>query len=256
MKNILRTIIIDDEVNAINSLKIILTEYCEGVEIIGTANSAIEGAKEIQTKNPDLIFLDIEMPNGTGFDMLDCIPERTFKVVFSTAYNHYAIKAIKYNAFDYILKPPDVDEVIHLIEKIKKETSSPVDLQNQMNLLLDSIKNGIQTKIILPTSDGFEIFLNSDFIRAEAGGSYATVYLKKNKKITVSKLLKDLEDQLGQEISFRPHKSHLININYIVRFINKEGGLIEMTDGSIIPLSRRTRTAFFTLLKAINIITD
>lgn len=256
MTKILKAIIVDDEENAVNSLKIILSEYCEGVEVVGTANSALDGVKEIQLKKPDLVFLDIEMPNGTGFDLLDCISERNFKVVFSTAYNHYAIKAIKYSAFDYILKPPDVDEIIQIIEKIKLENESPKELHDKYNVLLDAIKNGIQNKIILPTNEGFEIFFLSEFIRAEADGGYTTVYLKNKKKIIICKLLKEIEEQLGQEIIFRPHNSHIVNINYIVRFLNKDGGVIEMSDGSIIPLSRRKRNNFFNILKINNIIVD
>lgn len=245
----LKAVLIDDEADAINALKIILSEYCPNVEIVGMANSALEGIKVINSKKPDILFLDIEMPHGNGFDLLDGLTERNFKIIFTTAYNHYAIKAIKYNALDYLLKPLDIDEVIAVVDKIEKLKESNVETNIKYISLLESIRQSPLKKITLPTNEGIEVFNLDDVIKVEADGSYTKIFLKNKKTIFVSKILKEIEDLLHQQTFFRAHNSFLINLDHIARYLNKDGGYIEMIDGSLIPLSRRKKIEFLEILK-------
>lgn len=248
----IRAIIIDDEPDAINALRLILNEYCRNVEIVAIASSALEGIKEINNKKPDLVFLDVEMPHGSGFDVLDGIADRNVKVIFTTAYNHYAIKAIKYNAIDYLLKPLDIDEVIEACEKIEKSTESPHELNSKYISLLESVKINQQKKVAFPTNDGIEFINANDIIRAEADGSYTKISLTNNRILYVSKILKDVEDIIEDSKFFRVHNSHIVNIDYIMRYINRDGGYIQTIDSAQIPLSRRKKAEFFDQLKIFN----
>lgn len=245
----LKAVLIDDETDAINSLKIILTEYCPNVEVVGVAQSAIEGIKEINSKKPEIVFLDVEMPHGNGFDVLDGIAEKRFKVVFTTAYNHYAVKAIKYNAIDYLLKPLDIDEVIEAVKKIEKSTENYEEANKKYSALLDGLKKNTPKRVSLPTNEGIEFFFINDVIKAEADGSYTKIFLLDKKIIFVSKILKDIEDIFNDNKFFRAHNSFLINIDFIIKYLNKDGGYIEMSDGSLVPLSRRKKAEFFEKLK-------
>lgn len=248
----IKIIVIDDEQKAVQSLCTILNEYCEDIEICGTANSALEGLILINQKRPDLLFLDIEMPNGSGFDLLDMISARTFKVVFTTAFNHYAIKAIKYSAIDYLLKPIDIDEVIAVVYKVQTKAENPEHFQNQYENFLSNLKEPERKRVLLPTNEGIVFFYISDIIRIEADGSYSKIFLIKNKILHISKNIKEIETLICDDRFFRPHNSFLINTDFIAKFLNKDGGCIEMTDQAEIPLSRRKKIEFFEKFKITN----
>jgi two-component system, LytTR family, response regulator len=242
----IKTIIIDDEKNAVKGLETAINEYCPEVEIIGTAFSPIEGIKEIQNKNPDLVFVDIEMPQMSGLEMIEQFKARNFEVIFVTAYNEFAIKAFKVNAVDYLMKPLNILELINAVKKVgerlEKEVVSP--------LRIEKLKIALSGKLTLPTTNGSEYINISEITRIEADGSYAKVYTIDDKMRLVSKNLKSLENSLEGESFFRCHNSHLINVEYIKKFSpTKDGGFIEMIDNKEIPVARSVKAELIALIK-------
>ena len=246
MKPKLRTIIVDDELDAVNFIQTIIKEYCPMLEIVGKANTALDGIKTINEVKPDLVFLDVEMPHGSGFDLLSQFPEKTFDVIFITAFNHYAIKAIKFSAVDYILKPINISEFIQAVEKVIEKRNSSVNQNSNYIALLENLKTSLPFKLAIPTSDGMEYLKTKDIIRIEADRSYSWFYLVNKRKILVSKNLKEYQELLNDRNFFRPHNSHLINLEHVKRYIRSEGGAIEMSDGSQVPISRTRKDLFLT----------
>jgi two-component system LytT family response regulator len=245
MKRKLKTIIIDDEPNAVDFIFSIIGEYCPDLEVTGKAYDVPEGIRIIQEKKPDLVFLDVEMPNGTGFDLLGHFPEKDFDVVFITAFNHYAIKAIKYSAVDYILKPINIGEFIESVKKvIEKRSDSKSQTSENFRTLMENLKSGTPSRLAIPTADGMEYLNPKEILRIEADRSYSWFYLTGNRKILVSKHLKEFQDLLSDRYFFRAHNSHLINLKYVRKYIRKEGGYIEMQDGAEIPVSRNRKDLF------------
>jgi two-component system LytT family response regulator len=241
----LKTIIIDDEPNAVDFISSIIGEYCPGLEVVGKANNMAEGVTRIREANPDLVFLDVEMPNGTGFDLLTHFPEKDFDVVFITAFNHYAIKAIKFSAVDYILKPININEFIEAVNRvIKKRSTNLLPGNESLKVLMENLRSAYPTRLAIPTADGMEYLNPKDIIRIEADRSYSWFYLNGNRKILVSKHLKEFQDLLSDRYFFRSHNSHLINLKFVRKYVRKEGGYIEMQDGSQIPVSRNRKDLF------------
>ncbi len=242
----LRAVIIDDERNAVTAIEIAIKEYCPEVEIIGTAFSAKDGIKEIQNKNPDLVFVDIEMPQMTGLEMIEHFENRKFEVIFVTAYNQFAIKAFKVNAADYLLKPINILELINAVSRI----SLRIEKQNVSQVQVEKLKAALGGKLTLPTANGSEYINIKDIIRIEADGSYSKVYTIGNKMRLVCKNLKALVNSLEGESFFRCHNSHLINVEYIKKYSPaKDKGNIEMTDDSNIPVSRSVKFELAELIK-------
>jgi two-component system LytT family response regulator len=245
MNKKLKTIVIDDEQNAVDFISSIIGEYCTGLEVIGKAFNMEEGVEKIKTLKPDLIFLDVEMPNGTGFDLLTHFPEKDFDVIFITAFNHYAIKAIKFSAVDYILKPINISEFIEAVNKvIQKRSESNSGNNDSFKMLIENLKSSHPSRLAIPTADGMEYLNPKDIIRLEADRSYSWFYLTGNRKILVSKHLKEFQDLLSDRYFFRSHNSHLINLKYVRKYVRKEGGYIEMQDGAEIPVSRNRKDLF------------
>jgi len=241
----LKTIVVDDEPNAVDFIISIITEYCPGLEVTGKAYDVPEGVKVISDKSPDLVFLDVEMPNGTGFDLLNNFPEKTFDVVFITAFNHYAIRAIKFSAVDYILKPVNINEFIESVKKVieKRSLNSSGNNEN-LRILLENLKTSSPTRLAIPTADGMEYLNPKEIIRIEADRSYSWFFLTGNRKILVSRHLKEFQDILDERYFFRPHNSFLINLKYVRKYIRKDGSYIEMQDGTQIPVSRTRKDLF------------
>jgi len=245
MNHKLITLVIDDEPDAVNFITTIIGEYCPGLEVKGKAHNVKDGVQLIKDIKPELVFLDVEMPNGTGFDLLTYFPEKNFDVVFITAFNHYAIKAIKYSAVDYILKPINISEFIESVNKIiyKRKTSTYLGNDN-FEALLENLRTSNPSRLVIPTSDGREYLNPKDIIRIEADRSYSWFFISDKRKILVSKHLKEFQDLLSDRNFFRPHNSHLINLDFVKKFVRNDGGYIEMTDGSQVPISRNRKDLF------------
>lgn len=245
MSRKLKTIIIDDEQDAVEFIRTIIEEYCGSLEVIGKAYNIAQGIQVINDLKPDLVFLDVEMPNGTGFDLLAQFPDKEFEVIFITAFNHYAIKAIKFSAVDYILKPININEFIDAVSKvIRKRSQRNQETSESFKVLLENLRPPMPTRLAIPTSEGMEYLNPKDIIRIEADRSYSWFFLNGNRKFLVSKHLKEFQELLGDRHFFRSHNSHLINLRFVRKFIRKEGGYIEMQDGSVIPISRNKKDIF------------
>ena len=245
MTSKLTTLIIDDEPDAVGFINSIITEYCPELDVVGRAGNVVDGVNEINNKKPDLVFLDVEMPNRTGFDLLAQFPEKNFEVIFITAFNHYAIRAIKFSAVDYILKPININEFIEAVKKVinkkKDKTSHGGDA---IKILMENLRSAQPSRLAIPTSDGMEYLNPKDIIRIESDRSYSWFFITGNRKVLVSRHLKEFQDLLGDRSFFRSHNSHLINLRFVKKFIRKEGGYIEMQDGEQIPISRGRKDLF------------
>lgn len=242
----LTAIIIDDELKGRIALAQKLHDYCTEIQLAGEAESGIEGIKLIRESNPDIVFLDIEMPRMDGFEMLHRLPEKNFHIIFTTAYDQYAIKAIKYAAFDYLLKPIDIEELKFAISKIQSHQRT--NTAKKLELLDENLHKNHFNKIAIATLEGLLFFNVEDIIHLEANSNYTTIYFKDRPKLVASKTLKDFEELLPGDIFFRTHHSHLINLNYIKRYIKGDGGQIELQNGNYVDVSRRKKDDF---LKAI-----
>ncbi len=241
----LKAIIVDDEQDAVNFINSIIGEYCSSLDVVGKANNVIQGVAAIKEHDPDLVFLDVEMPNGTGFDLLAQFPEKDFDVIFITAFNHYAIKAIKFSAVDYILKPININEFIDAVNKvIKKRSERRTQGNENLRILMENLRSALPSRLAIPTADGMEYLNPKDILRIEADRSYSWFYLPGDRKILVSKHLKEFQELLSDRYFFRSHNSHLINLKYVKKFIRREGGYIEMADGAMIPISRNRKDLF------------
>jgi two-component system LytT family response regulator len=240
----LRTIIVDDEPDAVKFIESISAEYCPNLEIVGKANSAKEGVKLINEEEPDLVFLDVEMPHGSGFDLLSNFPQKDFDVIFITAFNHYAIKAIKFSAVDYILKPININEFVEAVKKVETARQKNRSSNSSINALLENIRSAMPSKLAIPTSDGMEYLNTNEIVRVEADRSYSWFYLTDKRKYLVSRNLKEYQELLGDRNFFRTHNSHLINLEFVKKFVRQEGGYVLMTDGSNVPISRSKKELF------------
>lgn len=240
----LRTIIVDDESDAVKFIESIIAEYCPNIEIVGTANSAREGVKLINEKEPDLVFLDVEMPHGSGFDLLSNFPQKNFDVIFITAFNHYAIKAIKFSAVDYILKPININEFVEAVKKVEAARQKNKTSNFSLDALLENLRSSMPSKLAIPTSDGMEYLNTNEIIRVEADRSYSWFYLTENRKYLVSRNLKEYQELLSDRNFFRTHNSHLINLEFVKKYVRQEGGYVLMTNGSNVPISRSKKELF------------
>ena len=241
-------IIIDDEAKGRLALRQKLKNYCPNVNILAEAADGIEALAAIEKYHPQLIFLDIEMPKMNGFEMLNNIEEKDFQIIFTTAYDQYAIKAIKYAAFDYLLKPVDIEEL--KIAILRAGNAEPQKTKKQIELLQQNIQHAKKqlNKLAIPTLEGLLFFDINDIIHLEANSNYTFIHFSDKTKITASKTLKEFEDILPEDIFFRTHHSHLINLNFIKRYIKGDGGQIELQNGNYVDVSRRKKEEF---LKAI-----
>ncbi len=242
--DMLDVIIIDDEMNSIELTGAILTDNFPQANILGTTQSPFQGIKMINQLQPDLVFLDVEMPEATGFDILEALPKRKFETIFITAYDKYAIKAFKYSAIDYILKPIDIDEFTGAVNRVlEKKNSEDINL-SKFNVLLENLKAQQPFKISIPSNKGYEYVNINEIMRIEADGRYSVIFLKNSRTITVTKLLSELIEIIDSLSFFRPHKSHYINLNFVRMFIKAEGNYIELKDGTQVPLSRNKKDEF------------
>lgn len=240
-----KTIIIEDEKKSREMLQKLIELHCKQLTVIGTAGSMKEGLELLKKQTPDLLFLDIELGDGTGFDLIEQTENKNFKVIFATAYDQYAIKAIKYSALDYLLKPYDVEELVNAVNKITDSISKISEIEN-IKFLLSSFKkqDEQQTKITLPTGNAYEIVNIKDIIRCEADGSYTKFFLTGNKTYLVTQSLKHYEELLPEEFFVRIHHHHLINMDHVVRYLKEDSGYAVMSDNTQVEISRRKKELF------------
>lgn len=240
-----KAIIVEDELHSRQFLKNLVTEYCPELNLVALASDVEEGVAAIKEYKPDIVFLDIEMQTGTGFDLLLQFPAPEFDVIFTTAYDHYAIKAIKFSAIDYLLKPIEIEELQQAVKKItdKKATNSS---QEALQMLLKNLQapQKEDPSITLATSEGLEFIPLQQIIRIEASGPYSYFFLKNNKKIMVSRNLKEYEMLLSDHGFFRAHNSHIINIREVKRMVKTDGGYAVMSDDSKISISPKKKDDF------------
>lgn len=234
----IRTIIIDDEKSGAEVLQLLLQQNCPSIQILAIENTADNGIKSILELKPDLVFLDIEMPSATGFDVITATKLVNYEVVFTTAYEHYAIKAFKTKAVDYLLKPIDIDELKMAVAKVEERfnVGDSVSIKDMANLLNTTFNKS--KKISIPSQEGLLFVDAVDIIRLEAESNYTHVYLKDKRKITASKTLKYFEELLQNYNFCRVHSTHIINLDRIERYIKGDGGFVVLNDEITIPVSR------------------
>lgn len=238
-------VLIDDERIVIDSLSMLLAEHCPEVAVSGTAASYEEGIRLVQEKKPDLVFLDIEMPHGSGFDLLEHFPDRTFDVIFVTAHSHYAIRAFKFSAVDYILKPVDIQELVHAVNQIKRYRRFGPAMSHRYKVLEDNLKSPAPTRLALPSSSGLDFVDIEDILRIQAEGRYSRIFLRRGDSMLVTKNLGQFGKLLGEESFFRSHHSHLVNIGHVRKYLHRDGGVIVLRNGSEVPLARARKKSFF-----------
>lgn len=243
----IRAIIIDDELDAINYLRSIIKEFCPKVEIVGTANTIYNGFIEIKLKEPDLVFLDIELTDGTGFDLLKKFDDRNFRVIFCTAHNDQALRAFRFSAVDYLLKPVDIIELKDAIEKLSSSTAGGYKQFDQV--LFENYYHTNPSKLAVTINNGYEYIALEEIIRLEADRSYCAIILKGGKKLLVSKCLNEFNKLLRGKDFYRIHNSHMINLRHVVKFVRTDGGFVKLSDGSEVPLSRNKKDEFLQMMK-------
>jgi two-component system LytT family response regulator len=246
----IKAIIIEDEKNNRENLAKILLEYCSEVNVVAQCSSAIDGRKAIIEHRPDLVFLDIEMPGGDGFSLLESFEEINFEVIFVTAYNQYGVKAVKFCALDYLLKPVDILELSQAIEKVQKRLKAKSD-NLRMQTLLANRSNESNPKIALPLSDKIIFIDITSIIRCQGEGNYTHIYLKEEEKLLASKTLKEFEELLSDYNFLRVHQSHLINLNEVKAYMKTDGGYIKMNDSSSVSISRQRKEMVMERLRNI-----
>ncbi len=235
----IKVIIVDDEVHCLDTMAILLNDYCPGVQVMDQCISARQALGSIERFKPALVFLDIEMPVMNGFEMLEEFEEIPFSVVFTTSYNQYAIKAIRFSALDFLLKPIDPKELVAAVHKIEIQKYKPT--AGQFDILREQIlqKENSFSRIAMPTAEGFELVPANQVIRCEADDNYTHLFLKDKIKIVACRTLKEIEEQLQDFTAFiRVHNSYMVNLNEVTKYVRGEGGYLIMSDGSTVSVSR------------------
>jgi two-component system LytT family response regulator len=239
MGNSIRTILIDDEVSCTETLHIELNQYCPDIEVIQKCNSSKSGLLAIQELKPELVFLDIEMPWMNGFELLQSVSDIDFEVIFVTAYDQFAIKAIKFSAMDYLLKPIQKKELIIAVDSVRKKKKSDKSFE-QINLLLEQVQreDGRFAKLALPTMEGLEFVPIGEILYCKSDSNYTHVLKKDGSSTLVSRSLKYISEMMDENTFVRIHQSYLININHIERYLKGQGGEVVMSNGKHLPVSR------------------
>ena len=245
----LTAVIIDDDESNISSLKEKLNRHCPQVQVIAACDNAIDAIDVIETKKPEVIFLDIEMPVMNGFVMLQQLNYKNFELIFTTAYDHYAIRAIRFSALDYLVKPIEIEELKNAVSKAEEKRNRGTP-NPQLEILLEQMltKHSDSLRIAIPTTEGLQFIKLKEIIYMEATGNYTFFYLKDKQKIIVCRTLKDFEEMLPGDTFLRIHHSYIINKEYVEKYIRGEGGQVVLSDGTTLDVAKRKKTEF---LKAI-----
>lgn len=246
----LRVVIVDDERSARSTLRHILAAYCPEVEVVGEASSAKEGIDVIEKLSPDLVFLDIRMPYISGFEMLKNIQNRNFQVVFTTAYEEYAIQAFRFSAFDYLLKPIDIVQIREVTDRAIQFQKSGNYHRERLAVFLENESSQRNQKIVLVSQQGFKVVEVADIVRCQADRNYTQLYFKKGSFYLATKTLKQFQNMLESHGFFRIHQSHLINLQEVEEFQKLgRGGTVRLKDGTELEVARRKRTDFLAIMQ-------
>jgi two-component system LytT family response regulator len=249
----LKAVLIDDEENSRETLKGKLDLFCPEVEIAGEATSVEEGITLVVNEKPDVLFLDIQLSGESGFDILEAIQKEDDvnpEIIFITAHDEFAVRAIKFSALDYLLKPIDPEELVKAIRKAEEQRGMPKNATN-LNVLVENIRQASDSpkKIVIPTSDGMHVIKISEIIRLESSSNYTTFFINNQKSLLASKTLKEFDTMLTNYNFHRIHKSHLVNMNYLKRYVQTDGGYLILEDGSRIPVANRKKEQLLSTLK-------
>ena len=247
----IRSIIIDDEALGRQSIKVAIEKYSPEVMVVALCENAQQGIDAIKRLQPDLIFLDIQMPTMSGFDMLQHLAPVTFDVIFITSYDQYAVKAFKFCALDYLLKPISPEDLVQAVNKVKDK--STINITNRFESLLNNIhfKSGKIEKVAIPTQEGIDFFSTDDIIYCQAEGSYTRLFMTNNRKEIVPRTLKDFENLLNASGFCRVHNSSLINLKHVQKYVRGDGGYVILTEGHHADISRRKKEEFLNILNRI-----
>ncbi len=246
-QNTLKAIIIDDENHCVDIIEVMLKKHCPNVQVVARANNGLQGIKAILQHNPDIVFLDIEMPKMDGFQMLEALETIDFTLVFTTAYDQFAVRAFKFSAFDYLLKPIDEQELIATVHKAELRNTPQ---KEHLDLLKEHYKGddkNTSRRIALSHSKGYQLVDSQSVMYCEADGNYAKVYLQNTSKVSVIKSLTYLEEvlaDLSPDEFFRIHRQYLVNLRFVKNYLNTEGGQIEMMNDDLLPISRNRKEDF------------
>ena len=249
MQQHLSALIVDDEGNSRAVLSNMLKNFCEGIEILQEVDSVASAVNFLKKGTVDIVFLDIEMPEENGFKLLEYIPQPNFEIIFTTAYNQYAVQAFRMSAIDYLLKPIDLEELRLAIQKVKERKGISQD-KDKLEALKNNLNNVLK-KLALPTSDGYYFVEIDQIIRCEADSNYTKFYLNNQKSIIVYKTLKLYDEILSNFNFFRINRSNLINLNYIQRFIRQKNATVIMDDGTTLTLPDSRKEDFLKMFERI-----
>ncbi len=242
LKGMLRAVILDDEPNCSKTMEFLLREFCPQVELLASFNHPAKAKLFLQSNKIDLLFLDIEMPVLNGFELLDQLQPVNFHIIFTTAYDRFAIKAFKYSAYDYLLKPIDENELANAVERLVHK-KQPDNSQAAHLLSVYNNKSTTPDRIALPTTEGVEFIETASILRCESNSNYTRIFfVNEQKELLICKTLKDIESILGAALFLRVHHSHLINKKQVKKLVKADGGHLLMNDGAEVPLARSKRT--------------
>ncbi len=242
-------IIIDDETPARNNLKQIIKDNFKDANVIGEADSVKTGLELLNQTKTDIVLLDINLSDGSGFNILEQVKNINFQVIFVTAYNDYAIKAFKFNALDYVLKPIELSQLTRVFDKARELLNDDFITKEELNIVLDNYsKKDEDKKLVIQEFNKVSFVAIKKIIKFISDGSYTTIYLNDNTKLTCSKTIKVYQELLPESMFYRVHNSSLINMNYVSEFNKEDGGYVVMSDGSHVQISRRRKNEFFRIL--------
>ncbi|HEY6503649.1 MAG TPA: LytTR family DNA-binding domain-containing protein [Chitinophagaceae bacterium] len=234
----IRSVIIDDEQHCINALLKDLQQHCPSAEVVDACSSAKEGILSIKKNNPDLVFLDVEMPWMNGFEMLEVLGDVNFSIIFTTAHDEFAAKAFRISAVDYLLKPIDASDLKAAVQKVEKKLEEGSSLQHISNLLRNMRQPSADQKIALPQREGYEFIDVSSIVYCSAEGAYTKVFINEKKTMLISRTLGDVEELLPPEMFQRIHHSTLINVTYVSQFLRTDGGYVVLKNGEKLSVSK------------------
>ena len=240
----MKAILIDDEISNLENLQALLQKHCPQVTIMASAQNVVDAVGAIEKHLPHLVFLDIQMGEQTGFDVLALLPQRNFEVIFVTAYDQYGIQAVKFAALDYLLKPIDIEELISAVNKAEQKLAAQTQT-SQLDFLLQQLKKQETSgsKIALPMQSEIRYIPLTEIIRCEADNTYTFFFLANGEKILVSKSLKEYADLLKPNGFLRTHQSHLVNPGFVKSWLKEDGGILLLTSGEKIPISKPNKEA-------------